>query len=473
MDIKTGEYKSLVDYIRNKLKVYKWIRIIIKIEFHNSGSYGASVSYFEDEKEMKYITDNFEIDPILIGIFKKYRQGIVKRNFNKVFITIKEEDYFVSYEMDEEKIKNEKQKSSLIFPNYLYERMRTQIYDYELDNNLLIPVYNDRFEVYDYKVSWDSGLFTFIVDEKSKQIYFEIEVSFHGEKRVIPLELIDSYKKSIWYHYELTHGELKEFWKPWNKMVVTAPENFIPLGKDQEYIQYSLVEVDKEEIVINTQIINTLQFETANGSVLNYAQINRIWESRNYPTKLTWKYQDNEIIIEDKGQYFFFEVYKDRIVVLYHGRWSNSKKHPNNLLIYHADGSLMKIVEAPRFKSKKMIEGVKSEYDQEHSNGKTIWIVPPHFKEIKNMWGKVKRIEVMQGFMDGLRKKNGKLAVTLSDSSYFEAIIKNYENAGFSELAEELQFALDGGLVDYFKIKQGFKSDGTLKATEISKFDIN
>ncbi len=56
----------------------------------------------------------------------------------------------------------------------------------------------------------------------------------------MPLE--NYFQEALFYQHEITHGLLKEFWKPWNKIVLTAPEKFIPLGKEQEYIEYSLVD---------------------------------------------------------------------------------------------------------------------------------------------------------------------------------------------------------------------------------------
>ncbi len=435
MSLSKNNYTVLIDYIKNELKDNQWDEILCQIVF-NGRVCSDSVRYYLDQQEFVFVTDVFETGPILHSIFGDYLQGKKERHFNEVLIRIVKDDFSVEYRVNEERIKKSKQESALIFSNYLYERMRSQILEYEINNSLLTPIFNDRFEVYDYKVSWDSGLFTFIVDEKTKKIYHEIELYFEGEKRIVPLELEEYYKESIWYHYELTHGELKEFWEPWNKMVVTAPKNFIPLGRDKEYIKYSLVAIDKEEIVVSTLLKNSLQFKTKDGSVLKYSQMHEIWGLRNYPVKLTWKYREQEITIEDEGQCFFFEIYNDKVIVLYHSRWSKTKKHPHNLFIYHADGSIMHKIEAPKFKSKKMIEGVKSEYDQGNLNDSTIWMVPPHSKEIKNIWGKVKSIEVMQGFMDVLRKENGEIIVTVSDSKYFEEQYLDVEKGCFNDKAK-------------------------------------
>jgi len=180
---------------------------------------------------------------IVKNVFRDYITGKKKRDFNEIYINITKEDFSVVYEMDTERIKKDNQESALIFSHYVYERMRSDLFEFEIANNLLTPIYGEEGEVSDYEESWDSGLFTFIVNADDKIIHHKIEVSLNGKKRIVPLELEEYFKEAIFTHYEETHGELKEYWKPWNKIVVTAPESVIPLGKEQEYIEYSLVDI--------------------------------------------------------------------------------------------------------------------------------------------------------------------------------------------------------------------------------------
>lgn len=242
MYIDKEEYKSLVNYVKNDLIDKNWERIIISVDFHNSGGYGDSVKYFIDDQEFEHITDIFETGPLLSSLFDDFVMGNKEREFNKVLIEVDKDNYSVLYQTNQEKIIAEKQNGALLFPYYLYEKMRTQIYDYEVANNLRIPIYDEEGLVYDYEESWDGGLFIFVVDIKTKTIDHKIELSLNGKKRIVPLELQEFYKEAIFTHYENTHGELKELWKPWNKIVVIAPENIIPVGKEQDYIEYYLEE---------------------------------------------------------------------------------------------------------------------------------------------------------------------------------------------------------------------------------------
>ncbi len=72
----------------------------------------------------------------------------------------------------------------------------------------------------------------------------------------------------------------------------------------------------------------------------------------------------------------------------------------------------------------------------------------------------------------GSKKIDGK-SVQQGNKKYFEAIIENFRKAGKDKLADDLVKSLKGKKIDYYKVKQGFKPDGSLKPTEISKFDLN
>ncbi|CAM1356526.1 hypothetical protein [Tenacibaculum ascidiaceicola] len=233
-------YLELVEYLKNQVENQKWEEIKATIIFGIGNSFGCSSMIYKNvDKQEKIVLDSFDVSPILRGIFQDYIKGIKKRDFNKVIITITKEDYSVEYEMEEEKVIEEKQSSALLFSNYLYERMRSQIFEYEQANNLLIPTYNEDGEFLEYKDTWDKGIFTFIVNSKTEEIKYTIELFKNGIKRLVPIELNKDYKESILYHHKLTHNELKKYWEPWNKIILKAPGDFIPLGKEQEYIEYS------------------------------------------------------------------------------------------------------------------------------------------------------------------------------------------------------------------------------------------
>ncbi len=238
MLIQIEKYNKFVSYIKNQLVDKNWDTILITINFHHSGSYGESVQYFHNKTEFEYISDIFETSPLMSEIFDDSVLTNEERGFNKVTLKVTKNDYSASYEMVEEKVLEELQSSALIFSHYLYEKMRVQIYEYEVANNLRKPIYDEQGIAYDYEQSWDGGLFTFVVDANTQSIQHTIELSLKGKKRILPLDLRDDYKEAILIHHELTHDKLKEFWKPWTKIEVIAPEHIIPVGKEQNYIKY-------------------------------------------------------------------------------------------------------------------------------------------------------------------------------------------------------------------------------------------
>lgn len=182
-------------------------------------------------------------------------------------------------------------------------------------------------------------------------------------------------------------------------------------------------------------MIKSLQFHTKNGYTLNYDQLSEIWSLRNYPNKLIWNYKGDDIIIEDDGETFFFEIAKNKVVVLFESKWSKNHKHPMNLVVYNPDGTISDKIEAPKFKSKEMIEGVRGQATHDYLKDSILWTVPPHKKEIKNIWGKIKEIKIEQGFMDMLKKENEKIVITVSDSTYFEYQYLDIEKGEFRKEA--------------------------------------
>jgi len=177
--------------------------------------------------------------------------------------------------------------------------------------------------------------------------------------------------------------------------------------------------------------IKDLTFKTQNGDNLSYHQIDEIWALRNYPIKLLWSFEGGEIIIEDQGKSFFFEVYKDYVIVLYQAKHSNRYKHPKNLVIYNSNGSIKHSIEAPSFKSDEMINGIPNNASNQ-SKFKT-WVVPPHKNEVKNIFGKIKETKIEQGFMSKLKKINNEIILSISDQRYYEYQYLDVETGTFTD----------------------------------------
>ena len=71
------------------------------------------------KEEFDFVTDVFEIGPILDEVFDDYLKGKKERNFNEIFIHITKEDFSVDYGMNEEKIKTIKQLKGMKEINYV------------------------------------------------------------------------------------------------------------------------------------------------------------------------------------------------------------------------------------------------------------------------------------------------------------------------------------------------------------------
>ncbi len=177
-------------------------------------------------------------------------------------------------------------------------------------------------------------------------------------------------------------------------------------------------------------VIENLSFYTRDGSRLNYDQLDQIWALRNYPVKIVWYFDGDKIVVEDEGNTFFFETFNNYVVVLFEGNWSKKHAHPHNLVVYKYDGTIRHVIEAPVFRTNEMIHGVSGD-NLSNESDVTTWVVPPHKKEIKTLWGKIKETVVMHGVMDVLRKKKGKIAVTVSDKMFFETQYLDVEKGKF------------------------------------------
>lgn len=117
-----------------------------------------------------------------------------------------------------------------------------------------------------------------------------------------------------------------------------------------------------------------------------------------------------------------FQLNSNLKFIIY-GKLSN-QKHPKNAAIYYNEGSLKIRIEAPFFKTEKMIHGIKNE---QHSRPeRDVWIIHPHKNIVKNFWGKVIEEKPQQGFFESyieMKKINKKeyAKIMISDGAiYFE-----------------------------------------------------
>ncbi|WP_282086005.1 hypothetical protein [Aquimarina algiphila] len=127
----------------------------------------------------------------------------------------------------------------------------------------------------------------------------------------------------------------------------------------------------------------------------------------------------------------------NNLKLIIYGR-NSEHKHPKNAAVYYEDNTLKSWIEAPYFKSDKMIHGIKNE---EHSRqGRDVWIIHPHKEKVKNFWGKVLEEKPQQGFLDafkGMKITEGKeyAEMMISDSGmYFELQYLDLETCQFIKL---------------------------------------
>ena len=115
-------------------------------------------------------------------------------------------------------------------------------------------------------------------------------------------------------------------------------------------------------------------------------------------------------------------------------------QHPENCVITDAEGHIKFVVEAPQFKSDKMIDGVKNEMYS--TPERIVWVIPPHKKKVKNFWGKVTGELPEQGYIDkytGMTRVDDMdcAEMIISDGAeYFEIQYLNIQTGEFLDIAK-------------------------------------
>ncbi|WP_438711693.1 hypothetical protein ACSTS3_03690 [Aquimarina muelleri] len=117
--------------------------------------------------------------------------------------------------------------------------------------------------------------------------------------------------------------------------------------------------------------------------------------------------------VHENGEY---ELPNNLKLIIY---GKNSKhKHPKNAALYYSDETLKCWIEAPCFKSEKMIHGIKNE---EYSKPeREVWIIHPHKDKVKNFWGKLIEEKPQQGFLESFTKMK-----TIEGQEYAEIMISD------------------------------------------------
>lgn len=150
----------------------------------------------------------------------------------------KSESVNVQYSWDDEYVEQNIVDRERLFPQWINERMMSIIYEHEFPNG---PTAKDVDGDPLYESTWDSGTFTFLISD-SKDVEVIVELKKDGKSRKMDLTLPEYFTKAMIEHYQITHGELKHKWQPWNKMVIKSPHNDLPYGHFEKHVFYNFEE---------------------------------------------------------------------------------------------------------------------------------------------------------------------------------------------------------------------------------------
>ncbi|MDQ0067369.1 hypothetical protein [Chryseobacterium lathyri] len=145
--------------------------------------------------------------------------------------------YSSLYEWESEKANENLIDYANVFHHWANDRMMSMIFEFEKDNGL-VPTRHDNDGDLEYLSSWDSGVFTFHINEKN-ELEYKIVLTKNGFERVLEMPLKDYFIEGILEHYQITNTELSDEWKPWNTLIIKSPHNSIPYDKVDEFVNYT------------------------------------------------------------------------------------------------------------------------------------------------------------------------------------------------------------------------------------------
>ncbi|PRB04100.1 hypothetical protein CQ046_07695 [Chryseobacterium sp. MYb7] len=233
--------KNIIEILDSHLNNYKWkqAEVVIRI---TPGSMGYESLFFTDENNNE---EDFWIDFKEIRIlFDRLRESYSKskdtgNKFNRYkFILSSEGTYSEKYWWDAEQDRQDLLKGAEVFFQWANERMMSMIFEFEKDNNLL-PTQYDNDDELEYLSSWDSGVFTFHINDKS-ELEYKIVLTKDGVERVLEMPLKDYFIDGILEHHKITNTILFDEWRPWNTLKIKSPHTGIPYERVDEFVSYIL-----------------------------------------------------------------------------------------------------------------------------------------------------------------------------------------------------------------------------------------
>ncbi|PAM95286.1 hypothetical protein B4N84_08410 [Flavobacterium sp. IR1] len=227
--------KAFYDYY----KEFSYDTLEVKFIFTLGGSYDTYTFYFEDDNKREGTLDGRELYIYEREVFKIFNTRLSSKDqFNVVTFKIKNDGtYSTSYVWENEKAKKNLLDSAEVFYQWVNDRMMSMIFEYEKDNNL-VPTQLDSDGDLEYLSSWDSGVFTFHINENN-HLEHKVVLKKEGKERFLDLPLKDYFVEGMLDHHEVTNTELSEEWKPWNTMILKSLHYDIPYDKRDEFVTYT------------------------------------------------------------------------------------------------------------------------------------------------------------------------------------------------------------------------------------------
>ncbi|MET3539249.1 hypothetical protein [Chryseobacterium limigenitum] len=233
--------KNIVEIIVSHLREYKWKQAEIVIQI-TPESMGYESLFFIDENNNE---EDFWIDfEDIRKLFDKLREDYNESKntvdkFNRYKLILKsDKTYSEKYWWNAEEDKQDLLAGAEVFFQWANDRMMSMIFEFEKDNDLL-PTHYDGDGDLEYLSSWDSGVFTFHINDKN-ELEYKIILTKDGKERILEMPLKDYFIEGIFEHHKITNTELSDEWKPWNTLIIKSPHNSIPYDKVGEFVSYIL-----------------------------------------------------------------------------------------------------------------------------------------------------------------------------------------------------------------------------------------
>lgn len=224
---------KLLAIIRNE----SWDKAVFSSMFSDDGSSRPNILLYDKDDTRRFLPmEIFDLDD-LVGQYYRAVKDDPEKRFNKFELEVlPDKAYKARYVWEDEYYKKDRSDTARVFPQWLNDRMISQIYAFEFPNG---PTDKDDDGDPVYVKTWNRGIFTFRV--KNRGVDSEIVLYKNDVARVAGLKLPEYFIEALLEHYEITNnGILKGEWKSWNKLVILSPNNDLLYGKMDEHVFYTL-----------------------------------------------------------------------------------------------------------------------------------------------------------------------------------------------------------------------------------------